>query len=297
MTGESIEAENLYHTSSISAITDESIEAENLYHTSSDLIINNELIKAENLYYTSNVEVITDELISSENLYYTSSDLIINNELISSENLYHTSSDLIINNELIKAENLYYTSSDLIINNELIKAENLYYSSIISIVNDTSMGSENLYHTSSTLHGYDRYEPSLYAWYNVIWNVSLGEYTSSINPYYQREALISCIYPICNWEYSQSFLPNYSDIITGSKYKTAYGYNYNYVSGETIIGYDWTHYINVKYESLGTYNQKWGGCLQTKYTTPDLRDPVEVFISNPNRLVVDDDRDIRLRVE
>jgi len=64
-----------------------------------------------------------------------------------------------------------------------------------------------------------------------------------------------------------------------------------------VVGYNMLHYKRFRDMSTGYLNPRYNGCLQTKDTTIDGSDPVQIFVTNPNKLIVKDDGQTRLKVK
>ena len=297
---------------------------ENIYHSSSIDITENRVLTSDFPFYTSSLVLDTDKDLEANLHSYTSSYSVQNLNVITSEYSYLTASTTFVSDEMISSD-IIYNSGSTMGGIEISIDAGLQEASIIgeydledayqSVGNDADspfnkgfgLYGENgaldrtYFREDGTLVLTQRYNAYIVTIrysrnvpYRIPANGSGSLYRTTklgaddklgVEKVYRYEKKLVLIDPIENGTFktptAHSF---YSDIVI------ALG-SYRYGAGvitdiEVFDGYTSGHYRNTKDTTRGLENSFYMGSKQTSLTTLDGTSPVEVFVTNPNRLRV-----------
>ena len=229
---------------------------------------------------------IKHKTISYDRLDYSDTINIEENLDINSEKLNYISEINVNNNTSVDSEKLNYISEiDYSVQMEAVGTSHTYVGlfDCHSSVNTSDSSYESL---DALLESYEnKYNSTVYARGNIRTDIADLHYEPN---WWQAEGVVQCIYSIR--EFPQL---GYDNLESGSSIYSAVTASYTLTNGNTkkYIRY-YTKVKNVKAD-VNVYK----GTLQTEDTTPDKKAAVEIFINNPNTLIVNDGGKTKLRIE
>ncbi len=297
--------QNIYHSSSIDTTQHRALVTDVPYYTSSLVLDTNKDLEAGVHFYTSSYSVDDLTIISSEYSYLTSSTTIVTDNMVMSDITYNSGSTMggieIIIDAGLKDPSIIgeYDLEDSYqsVGNDMDSPFNKGF----GLFGENGALDRTYFREDGTLVlterknayiitiKYSRNVP-----YRIPANGSGSLYRTSklgaddklgVEKVYRYEKKLILIDPIENGTFktptAHSF---YSDIVIALG---SYRYGAGVITNiEVFDGYTSGHYRNTKDTSRGLENSFFIGSKQTSLTTLDGTSPVEVFVTNPNRLRV-----------
>ena len=302
-------AENIYYSASFDLTSDQSITSEVPYFTGSLDVESGVSLEGTTPYYTSSYSV--DDLMNIESsyLYYTASDAVVSDEMVSGEIIYNSGStiggiEIIIDAGLknptllgeYDLENSYQQ-----VGNDADSPFNLGF----GLFGENGALDRTYYRNDGTLVLTERYNAyvitvrySRYVPKRVTVNgVSSSLYNTEklgandrieLELVYKYEKKLVLISPYDKNDNNNFKSPTahsfYTEIVSALG---VFPYGKGVVTDIKVFdGYTSGHYRNTKDTSRGLENSFYQGSKQSSITTIDGTSPVEVFVTNPNRLRV-----------
>ncbi|NDB28314.1 hypothetical protein EB151_02055, partial [archaeon] len=301
--------QNIYHSASFNLTTNQHISLEVPYYTGSLDIESQTLVEGTTPFYSSSYSI--DDLVNidSMHLYYTASDSIVNDEMISGDITYNVGStmggieiiiDAGLQNPTILGEYDLENSYQQV-GNEADSPFNLGFGLFgengaldrTYFRNDGTLVLTQRYNAYIITVKYGRYVPkrvpanglssSLYNTEKLGANDKIE--VELIYRYEKKLVLISPFDEKAGGAFrSPTAHSFYTDIVSALG---VYPYGKGIVTEIKVFdGYTSGHYRNTKDTTRGLDNSFYEGSKQTSLTTIDGTSPVEVFVTNPNRLRV-----------
>ena len=302
-------AENIYYSASFDLTSDQNITSEVPYFTGSLDVESGVSLEGSTPYYTSSYSVDDVMNIESSYLYYTASDTVVGDEMVSGEIIYNSGStiggiEIIIDAGLknptllgeYDLENSYQqvgNDADSPFNlgfglfGENGALDRTYYR------NDGTLVLTERYNAYVITVRYSRYVPKRVPVNGVSSSLYNTEKLGAndrieLELVYKYEKKLVLISPYDKNDNNNFKSPTahsfYTEIVSALG---VFPYGKGVVTDIKVFdGYTSGHYRNTKDTSRGLENSFYQGSKQSSVTTIDGTSPVEVFVTNPNRLRV-----------